>query len=51
MAAQSIRFATLTTITSLYFAALAVSGEWWLPIVGGVPVAVFTILHWRKDEV
>lgn len=48
MAAQSIRFATVTTLTSLYFAALALAGLWWLPIVGAVPVAAFALLHWLE---
>ena len=48
MAAQSIRFASITTLTCLYFASLAVSGVWWLPIVGGVPVASLAVLHWRQ---
>jgi hypothetical protein len=49
MAAQSIRFATVTTLTSLYFSALALGGTWWLPLVGAVPVLTFTYLHWLRS--
>ena len=48
MAAQSIRFATLTTLTSLYFAALSISGVWWLPLIGAIPVAASAALHWLR---
>jgi hypothetical protein len=49
MAAQSIRFATVTTLTSLYFAGLSVAGDWWLPLVGAVPVVAFVMLHLRES--
>ncbi len=48
MAAQSIRFATVTTFTSLYFGLLAITGEWWLPLLGAIPVALGAWIHWRK---
>jgi hypothetical protein len=48
MAAQSIRFATVTTLTSLYFAGLALAGAWWLPIIGAVPVIAFALMHWLE---
>lgn len=50
MAAQSIRFATITTLTSLYFAALTVSGRWWIPVLGAVPVALLALLHWYRTS-
>lgn len=48
MAMQSIRFATVTTITSLYFAALSVTATWWVPMIGLVPVVTFAYLHWQQ---
>ena len=47
MAAQSIRFATVTTLASLYFGALSLSGAWWIPIIGAVPLLAGCILHLR----
>ena len=48
MAAQSMKFAIVTTFTSLYFAVLALSGEWWLPLVGALPVLLLSVLHWYR---
>ena len=48
MAAQSMRFALVTTFTSLYFAALALSGVWWLPLFGALPVLLLSALHWYR---
>jgi hypothetical protein len=48
MAAQSMRFAVATTFTSLYFAMLALSGEWWLPLLGALPVLLLSGLHWYR---
>lgn len=48
MAMQSIRFASVTTVTSLYFAALSVAGVWWIPVAGFIPVATFAFLHWQQ---
>jgi hypothetical protein len=48
MAAQSMRFALVTTFTSLYFAVLAYSGIWWLPLVGALPVLALSALHWLR---
>lgn len=48
MAAQSMRFAIVTTFTSLYFALLAYSGAWWLPLLGAVPVVLLSGLHWYR---
>ncbi len=48
MAAQSMRFALVTTFTSLYFATLALSGAWWLPLLGAVPVLLLSVLHWYR---
>jgi glucan phosphoethanolaminetransferase (alkaline phosphatase superfamily) len=47
MAAQSIRFAVVTTFTSLLFGAMSLTGVWWLPFVGAVPVIVACTLHLR----
>lgn len=48
MAAQSMRFALVTTFTSLFFAMLAYSGVWWLPLLGAVPVLLLSTLHWYR---
>lgn len=48
MAAQSMRFAVTTTFTSLYFAVLALPGEWWLPPLGALPVLLLSVLHWYR---
>ena len=48
MAAQSMRFAIVTTFTSLYFALLALLGEWWMPVFGALPVLLLSILHWYR---
>ncbi len=48
MAAQSMRFAVVTTFTSLYFATLALSGLWWLPLFGALPVLLLSALHWYR---
>lgn len=48
MAAQSMRFALVTTFTSLYFATLAFSGIWWLPLFGALPVLLLSVLHWYR---
>lgn len=45
MAAQSVRFAGVTSVTSLCFVALGSSGAWWLPILGLVAVAAVCGLH------
>jgi hypothetical protein len=50
MAAQSIRFATVTTLTSLFFAGLALSQQWWLPLTGAIPVLSFACMHWLATE-
>ncbi|MCZ3387389.1 MAG: hypothetical protein LH630_10610 [Actinomycetia bacterium] len=48
MAAQSLRFALVTTFTSLFFLMLAYSGAWWLPLLGAVPVLLLSALHWYR---
>ncbi|MEO8107509.1 MAG: hypothetical protein ABI720_09335 [Actinomycetes bacterium] len=48
MAAQSMRFALVTTFTSLYFATLAFSGVWWIPLLGALPVLLLSALHWYR---
>ncbi len=48
MAAQSMRFALVTTFTSLYFALLAYSGAWWIPLLGALPVLLLSALHWHR---
>ena len=48
MAGQSIRFATVTTFTALYFGMLALTATWWLPLLGAVPIALAAWLHWRR---
>ncbi len=48
MAAQSMKFAIVTTFTSLFFAVLALSGEWWIPLVGALPVLLLSALHWYR---
>lgn len=50
MAAQSIRFAAVTTATSLYFATLALADLWWLPLVGAVPVIAMAAIHWSRTQ-
>jgi hypothetical protein len=50
MAAQSIRFATITTFTSLYFVGLALAGPWWFPLLGALPVILLAILHWYRTS-
>jgi hypothetical protein len=50
MAAQSIRFATVTTLTSLFFAGLALSQAWWLPLTGAIPILCFAGMHWLGTE-
>lgn len=45
MAAQSVRFAAVTTGVSLGFGALALSGRWWVPALGGVVVGCACALH------
>ncbi len=50
MAAQSVRFATVTTFTSLYFAGLALAQPWWFPLLGALPVALLTFLHWYRTN-
>jgi hypothetical protein len=51
MAAQSVRFATVTTFTSLYFAGLALADAWWFPLFGALPVALLAVLHWYRTNV
>jgi hypothetical protein len=48
MAAQSMRFAVVTAFTSLYFAMLAYSGLWWMPLLGAVPILLLSALHWYR---
>ena len=50
MAAQSVRFATVTTFTSLYFVALALASPWWFPLLGALPVLLLAILHWYRTS-
>jgi hypothetical protein len=50
MAAQSLRFAAVTTVTSLYFAALALADLWLLPLVGAVPVVAMAAIHWSRTK-
>lgn len=50
MAAQSVRFAVVTTFTSLYFAVLALASTWWVPVAGAIPVLVFAYLHWQQTR-
>ena len=50
MAAQSIRFALVTTFTSLFFALLALPGDWWLPLWGALPVGLLALLHWFQTS-
>jgi hypothetical protein len=50
MAAQSIRFATVTTLTSLLFAGLALSEVWWLPLIGAVPIMCVAAIHLLNTE-
>ena len=48
MAAQSMRLALATTITSLFFATIALSGIWWVPLVGALPVLLLSTLYWYR---
>jgi hypothetical protein len=45
MAAQSVRFAAVTTVSSLVFGALAFSGQWWVPALAAVAVLSGCVLH------
>jgi hypothetical protein len=45
MAMQSIRFAVVTTLVSLFFGGLALSGVWWVPPLAAVPVLAVCALH------
>lgn len=48
MAVQSVRFASVTTLTSLYFVTLALADSWWLPLLGAIPVMVLAVVHWYR---
>jgi hypothetical protein len=48
MAAQSVRFAIVTTLVSMLFLAMAATGVWWLPLLSSVPVLCLATLHWYR---
>jgi hypothetical protein len=50
MAAHSVRFATITTFTSMLFLGVAATAVWWLPILTAVPVLCLATLHWYRTS-
>jgi hypothetical protein len=45
MAAQSVKFALLSTLTALFFGAMALATSWWIPAVASIPILVACWLH------